>query len=138
MVTYVGSKASSKHPVVLTTHLDPRLSRWRSLVKWFLAIPQDLLHAVLWPAYLVVTVITGLCILFTDRYPRPLFDFTSGVLRWSWPVSYCAAHGGPGTGQYPTFRPHQGESEPTLPPQPPMVDPAIPPAPDPAGTRSVL
>jgi len=138
MVMYVGSKASCKHPVVLTTHLDPRLSRWRSLVKWFLAIPQDLLHAVLWPAYLVVTVITGLCILFTDRYPRPLFDFTSGVLRWSWPVSYCAAHGGPGTGQYPPFRPHQGESEPTLPPQPPMVDPAIPPAPDPAGTRSVL
>ena len=124
--------------MVLTTHLDPRLSRWRSLVKWFLAIPQDLLHAVLWPAYLVVTVITGLCILFTGRYPRPLFDFTSGLLGRSGPVSYRAAHGGPGTGQYPPFRPHQGESEPTLPPQPPMVDPAIPPAPDPAGTRSVL
>jgi hypothetical protein len=97
------------------------------------AIPHDLLLAFLWPAYLVVTVITGLCILFTGRYPRPLFDFTSGVLRWSWPVSYCAAHGGPGTGQYPPFRLHQGESEPTLPPQPPMVDPAIPLGPGPGG-----
>jgi hypothetical protein len=35
MVTYVGSKASSKHPVVLTTHLDPRLSLWQ----WLVAIP---------------------------------------------------------------------------------------------------
>jgi len=138
MVMYVGSKASCKHPVVLTTHLDPRLSRWQSLVKWFLAILHYLLLTFLWPASLVVTVITGLCILFTGRYPRPLFDFTSGLLGRSGPVSYRAAHGGPGTGQYPPFRLRQGDSKPTLQPQPPMVDPAIPSASNPAGTRSVL
>ena len=106
-------------------------------MKCFLAIPHYLLLVFLWVAFLAVTVIAGFCILFIGRYPRPLFDFTSGVLRWSWPVSSCAADGGLGTGQYPPFRLHQGETQPTLPPRPPTVDPAIPLAPDPAGTRSV-
>ena len=37
MVMYVDNKAGCKHPVVLTAHLDPGLSRWQWLVKWFLA-----------------------------------------------------------------------------------------------------
>ena len=101
MVMYVDNKASSKHPLVLTAHLDPGLSRWKWLVKWFLAIPHYFLLAFLWPAFLVVTVVAGFGILFTGHYPRPLFDFTSGVLRWSWRVSYYAANGGLGTDQYP-------------------------------------
>ena len=72
-------------------------------MKWFLAIPHYFVLAFLWPAFLVVTVIAGFCILFTGRYPRPLFDFTSGVLRWTWRVSYYAASGGLGTDQYPPF-----------------------------------
>jgi len=92
-----------ERPVALTAYLDPGLSRWKWLVKWFLAIPHYFLLAFLWPAFLVVTVIAGFCILFTGRYPRPLFDFTSGVLRWSWRVSYYAANGGLGTDQYPPF-----------------------------------
>ncbi|MEP6563265.1 MAG: DUF4389 domain-containing protein [Nakamurella sp.] len=103
MVMYVDNKASSKHPVVLTARLDPGLSRWKWLVKWFLAIPHYFLLAFLWPAFLVVTVVVGFCILFTGHYPRPLFDFASGVLRWSWRVSYYAANGGLGTDQYPPF-----------------------------------
>ena len=95
--------ATADHPVVLTAHLDPGLSRWQWLVKWFLAIPHYVVLAFLWPAFLVVTVIAGFCILFTGRYPRSLFDFTSGVLRWTWRVSYYAASGGLGTDQYPPF-----------------------------------
>src|SRR6478672_6861654 len=102
MVMHVD-KAGGDHPVVLTAHLDPGLSRWQWLVKWFLAIPHYFLLAFLWAAFLVVTVIAGFCILFTGRYPRPLFDFTSGVLRWSWRVSYYASNGGIGTDQYPPF-----------------------------------
>jgi hypothetical protein len=48
------------------------------LVKCFLAIPHYVLLVFPWPAFLVVTVIAGFCILFIGRYPRPLFDFTSG------------------------------------------------------------
>ncbi|MEO6956793.1 MAG: DUF4389 domain-containing protein [Antricoccus sp.] len=95
--------ATREHPVVLTANLDPDLSRWRWLVKWFLAIPHYVVLAFLWPAFLVVTVIAGFAILFTGRYPRPLFDFTSGVLRWTWRVSYYAASGGLGTDLYPPF-----------------------------------
>ena len=95
--------ATPERPVALTAHLDPGLSRWKWLVKWFLAIPHYLILVFLWPAFLVVTVIAGFCILFTGRYPRALFDFTSGVLRWSWRVSYYASNGGIGTDQYPPF-----------------------------------
>ena len=55
MVMYVDNKASNKHPVVLTARLDPDLSRWQWLVKWFLAIPHYFLLAFLWPAFVVVT-----------------------------------------------------------------------------------
>ena len=89
--------------MALAAHLDPGLSRWKWLVKWFLAIPHYFVLAFLWPAFLVVTVVAGFCILFTGRYPRPLFDFTSGVLRWTWRVSYYAATGGLGTDLYPPF-----------------------------------
>ena len=90
-------------PVALTAHLDPALSRWQWLIKWILAIPHYVVLAFLWPAFLTVTVIAGFCILFTGSYPRPLFDFTSGVLRWTWRVSYYAFYGGIGTDRYPPF-----------------------------------
>src|SRR6478735_11496792 len=83
-----------ERPVALTAYLDPGLSRWKWLVKWFLAIPHYVVLAFLWPAFLVVTIAAGFCILFTGVYPRSLFEFNSGVLRWSWRVSYYAATGG--------------------------------------------
>lgn len=95
--------ANAEHPVVLTARLDRNLSRWRWLVKWILAIPHFLIMAFLWPAFVVVTCAAGLCILFTGVYPRSLFDFNRGVLRWSCRVSYYAFYGGIGTDQYPPF-----------------------------------
>lgn len=90
-------------PVTLTARLDPDLSRWQWLVKWFLAIPHFIVLFFLWVAFVVLTVVAGFAILFTGRYPRSIFDFNVGVLRWSWRVSYYATSGGLGTDRYPPF-----------------------------------
>ncbi|WP_427018232.1 DUF4389 domain-containing protein [Pseudarthrobacter sp. P1] len=92
----------SSMPAQLTGQLDPVLSRWKWLVKWFLAIPHYAVLAVLWVAFLVVTVAAGVAILVTGRYPAALFQFAVGVLRWNWRVSFYA-YGVLGTDEYPPF-----------------------------------
>ncbi|MFE0700629.1 DUF4389 domain-containing protein [Streptomyces sp. NPDC058872] len=89
-------------PVAVTAELDGRLSRWLWLVKWILVIPHWIVLFFLWIAFFVVTVIAFFAILFTERYPRGLFDFNLGVLRWSWRVAYYA-YGALGTDRYPPF-----------------------------------
>jgi hypothetical protein len=58
------------------------LNRWLPLVKWFLAIPHYIVLILLWIALIVVVIIAWFAILFTGRYPRGLFDFVEGVIRW--------------------------------------------------------
>jgi hypothetical protein len=59
------------------------LNRWLPLVKWLLAVPHYILLVFLWIAAVVSVVVAWFAILFTGRYPRGLFDFVLGVLRWS-------------------------------------------------------
>jgi hypothetical protein len=59
------------------------LNRWLPLVKWLLAIPHYIVLVFLYIAGVVVVIIAWFAILFTGRYPRGMFDFVVGVLRWS-------------------------------------------------------
>jgi hypothetical protein len=58
------------------------LNRWLPLVKWLLAIPHYVILVFLTLAGLVAVIVAWFAILFTGRYPRGLFDFVEGVLRW--------------------------------------------------------
>ena len=97
------------YPARLDGHLDPALSRWRWLVKWLLLIPHIVVLVFLWLAVTVATVVAGCSILFTGRYPRSIFDFNLGVMRWTWRVSFYAISAF-GTDRYPPFslRPEPG------------------------------
>src|ERR1700739_4214497 len=90
------------YPVRVRGELDPALSRWQWLVKWILAIPHYIILFFLHIAYVMVTVIAFFAILFTGKYPRGLFDFNVGVLRWRWRVLFYALSV-LGTDKYPPF-----------------------------------
>ncbi len=78
------------------------LNRWLPLVKWLLVIPHVIVLVFLWIAAIVVVVIAWFAILFTGRYPKGMFDFVQGVLRWGARViAYAFALV---TDRYPPFR----------------------------------
>ena len=78
------------------------LGRGMPLVKWFLAIPHYLVLAVLFIGVFFAVVAAWFAILFTGRYPRGLFDFVEGVMRWhNRVIGYAFALV---TDRYPPFR----------------------------------
>ncbi len=58
------------------------LNRWLPLVKWLLAIPHLLILVLLGIVAIIAVIVAWFVVLFTGRYPRGIFDFVEGVLRW--------------------------------------------------------
>lgn len=82
--------AQSVHVDLKYPDVKKDLNKWLPLVKWFLAIPHYIVLGILGIGVIFAVIIAWFAILFTGRYPKDLFEFVVGVLRWSWRVNAYA------------------------------------------------
>jgi len=79
-----------EYPLSFQVDYDENLSRWMIFVKWLLVLPHLIILTFLAVAAWVVLIIAWFAILFTGRYPRGMFDFVVGTMRWTLRVSAYA------------------------------------------------
>jgi hypothetical protein len=79
-----------------------QLNRWLPLVKWFLAIPHYFVLVALYLGAAFGVIYAWFVILFAGTYPRAVFEYVTGVMRWS--LRVCAYAFLLTTDRYPPFR----------------------------------
>ncbi len=90
------------YPISIKGELSEPPSRGWWLLKWLLGIPHYIILPFLSIAFVVVCIIAFFAILFTGKYPKGLFEFNTGVLRWTWRVGFYS-YQALGTDKYPPF-----------------------------------
>ena len=96
------SQQQGVYPVSIKGELTEPLSAGLWLIKWLLAIPHYFILVFLWIAFVIVWIMAFFAILFTGKYPKSLFDFNVGVLRWTWRVGFYS-YQALATDKYPPF-----------------------------------
>jgi hypothetical protein len=98
----MSTEVSPGYPVTITGELSSELSPWLWLIKWLLIIPHVLLLILIWIGVALSVIGAFFAILVTGRYPRGLFDFNLGAMRYTWRVGFYS-YSALGTDQYPPF-----------------------------------
>ncbi len=98
----MAQAAATLYPVTIRGVLTEPIRRWLFLVKWLLIIPHLVVLFFLYIAFAFAWIVVLFAILFTGKYPRGLFDFNVGVLRWSWRVGFYS-YQALGTDKSPPF-----------------------------------
>ena len=96
------AKGQTSYQVSIRGELTDPPGRGWWLLKWLLALPHYIILAFLWIAFVVVCIIAFFAILFTGKYPKGLFNFNLGVLRWTWRVGFYS-YSALATDKYPPF-----------------------------------
>ena len=96
------SQEQISYPVSIKGELTEPPGRGWWLLKWLLALPHYIILTFLLIAFVVVSIIAFFSILFTSKYPKGLFDFNVGVMRWTWRVGFYS-YQALGTDKYPPF-----------------------------------
>ncbi len=92
----------SVHLTIPYPEVKQDLKRWMPLVKWILAIPHAIALIFIFIGVILCTIFALFVILFTGKYPKSIFKFIEGFLRWTLRVSAFALL--LTTDQYPPFR----------------------------------